>query len=117
MRLGSIAREFSCVRIKDSTSSSGPCLLFGLATGRRRDAAVKYQRLSGVTQRFSRKQPYNCISDHVRDRPRHAVAAGYSTLMGEILNDNARPEAGEVCGAMDMGWAKLVGQIAHAYGK
>jgi hypothetical protein len=23
----------------------------------------------------------------------------------------------EVYGAMDMGWAKLVGQVAHAYGK
>ena len=35
----------------------------------------------------------------------------------EILKDNARPEAGDVYGAMDMGWAKLVGQIAQAYGK
>jgi hypothetical protein len=26
-------------------------------------------------------------------------------------------EAGEVYGAMDMPWAKLVGQIAQAYGK
>jgi hypothetical protein len=41
----------------------------------------------------------------------------YTTLIVEILKDNARPEAGEVYGAMDMGWAKLVGQIAHAYGK
>jgi hypothetical protein len=38
-------------------------------------------------------------------------------LMVEILKDNARPEAGEVYGAMDMDWAKLVGQIAHSYGK
>jgi hypothetical protein len=38
-------------------------------------------------------------------------------LMVEILKDNARPETGEVYGAMDMGWAKLVGQIAQAYGK
>ena len=38
-------------------------------------------------------------------------------LMVEILKDNARPEAGEICGAMDMAWAKLVGQIAQAYGK
>jgi hypothetical protein len=37
--------------------------------------------------------------------------------MVEILKDNARPEAGEVYGAMDMAWAKLVGQIAHVYGK
>jgi hypothetical protein len=27
------------------------------------------------------------------------------------------PEAGPVYEAMDMDWAKLVGQIAHAYGK
>jgi hypothetical protein len=41
----------------------------------------------------------------------------YATLMVEILKDNARPEAGAVYGAMDMPWAKLVGQIAQAYGK
>ena len=29
--------------------------------------------------------------------------------MVEILGDNSRPEAGEVYGAMDMAWAKLVG--------
>src|SRR6516162_1831237 len=45
------------------------------------------------------------------------IVSDYSTLMVQILKDNARPEAGEVYGAMDMGWAKLVGQIAHAYGK
>jgi hypothetical protein len=37
------------------------------------------------------------------------------------LSQNASPsrsfEAGAVYGAMDMPWAKLVGQIAHAYGK
>jgi hypothetical protein len=36
--------------------------------------------------------------------------------MVEILKDNARPEAGEVYGAMD-NLAKLVGQIAQAYRK
>ena len=36
---------------------------------------------------------------------------------GNLEKDNARPEAGEVYGAMDMPWAKLVGQIAEAYGK
>ena len=45
------------------------------------------------------------------------IVSDYATLMVEILKDNARPEAGEVYGAMDMPWAKLVGQIAHAYGK
>jgi nicotinamidase-related amidase len=41
----------------------------------------------------------------------------YATLIVEILKDNARPEAAAVYEAMDMPWAKLVGQIAHAYGK
>jgi isochorismate hydrolase len=45
------------------------------------------------------------------------IISDYATLMVEILKDNARPEAGSVYGAMDMPWAKLVGQIAHAYGK
>ena len=45
------------------------------------------------------------------------VVSDYCTLMVEILKDNLRPEAGPVYGAMDMDWAKLVGQIAHAYGK
>jgi hypothetical protein len=45
------------------------------------------------------------------------ILSDYATLMVEILRDNARPEAVEVCGAIDMGWAKLVGQIARAYGK
>ena len=38
------------------------------------------------------------------------ILSDYATLMVEILKDNARPEAGKVYGAMDMGWAKLVGQ-------
>ena len=45
------------------------------------------------------------------------IVSDYATLMVEILKDNARPEAGEVYSAMDMGWAKLVGQISQAYGK
>src|SRR5207302_7402418 len=45
------------------------------------------------------------------------IVSDYTTLIVEILKDNARPEAGEVYAAMDMGWAKLVGQIAQAYGK
>jgi hypothetical protein len=45
------------------------------------------------------------------------IRSDYATLMVEILKDNARPEAGAVCGAMDMPWFKLVGQIAQAYGK
>jgi len=45
------------------------------------------------------------------------IISDYATLMVEILKDNARPEAGAVYAAMDMGWAKLVGQIAQAFGK
>jgi nicotinamidase-related amidase len=45
------------------------------------------------------------------------ILSDYATLMVEILGDNARPEAAVVYGAMDMAWAKLVGQIAQAYGK
>ena len=45
------------------------------------------------------------------------LLSGTKTLRLVILKDNARPEAGEVYGAMDVGWAKLVGQIAQAYGK
>jgi nicotinamidase-related amidase len=45
------------------------------------------------------------------------IVSDYATLMVEILKDNARPEAGAVYDALDMPWAKLVGQIAHAYGK
>jgi hypothetical protein len=45
--------------------------------------------------------------------------SGIEPLLGRdgIIKDNARPEAGAVYGAMDMPWAKLVGQIAQAYGK
>jgi nicotinamidase-related amidase len=45
------------------------------------------------------------------------IVADYASLMVEILKDNLRPDAGAIYGAMDMPWAKLVGQIAHAYGK
>jgi nicotinamidase-related amidase len=45
------------------------------------------------------------------------ILSDYATLMVEILEDNGRPEAAAVYAAMDMPWAKLVGQIAHAYGK
>ena len=45
------------------------------------------------------------------------ILSDYATLMVEILKDNARPEAGAVYEAMDMPWAKLVGQIAQAYGR
>src|ERR1700728_2504490 len=45
------------------------------------------------------------------------ILSDYATLMVEILKDNARPEAAAVYGAMDMPWAKLVGQVAQAHGK
>jgi len=43
------------------------------------------------------------------------ILSDYATLMVEILKDNARPEAAAVYEAMDMPWAKLVGQIAQAH--
>ena len=45
------------------------------------------------------------------------VVTDYASLMVEILKENLRPDAGAIYGAIDMPWAKLVGQIAHAYGK
>ena len=45
------------------------------------------------------------------------IVSDYATLMVEILKDNGRPEAGAVYGAMDMDWAKLVGQMAQAHAK
>jgi hypothetical protein len=45
------------------------------------------------------------------------ILSDYATLMMEILKDNARPEAADVYGAMDMPWAKLLGQVAQAYRK
>jgi nicotinamidase-related amidase len=45
------------------------------------------------------------------------ILSDYATLMVEILKDNLRPEAAAVYAAMDMPWAKLVGQIAQVYGK
>ena len=45
------------------------------------------------------------------------ILSDYATLMVEILKDNGRPEAAAVYAAMDMPWAKLVGQVAEAYAK
>jgi nicotinamidase-related amidase len=42
------------------------------------------------------------------------VIADGASLMVEILADNASPAAGEVYGALDMDWAKLVGQVRQA---
>ena len=41
----------------------------------------------------------------------------YTTLMVELLKDNAPPEAAVVYDATDMPWAKLVSQVARAYAK
>lgn len=46
----------------------------------------------------------------------HYPRAEWLPRFSDYLKDNARPEAGEIYRAMDMGWAKLVGQIAQAYG-
>jgi len=53
----------------------------------------------------------------IRMQQAGVVVSDYATLIIEILRDNSRPEAGAVYEALDMPWAKLVGQIAHAYGQ
>jgi nicotinamidase-related amidase len=45
------------------------------------------------------------------------ILSDYASLMIEVLKDNASPLAGSVYTALDMPWAKLVGQIAKAFGK
>jgi nicotinamidase-related amidase len=45
------------------------------------------------------------------------ILSDHATLMMEILKDNGRAEAGAVYKAIDMDWAKLVGQIAQANAK
>jgi nicotinamidase-related amidase len=40
------------------------------------------------------------------------ILSDYATLMIEVLKDNSRPEAAAVYRAIEMDWAKLVGQIA-----
>ena len=45
------------------------------------------------------------------------ILSDYCTLMIEILKDNANPLAAGVYSALDMAWAKLVGQLANAHGK
>ena len=44
------------------------------------------------------------------------IISDHATLMMEIMKDNNRPETGAVYGALDMDWAKLVGQLAQAHG-
>ncbi len=45
------------------------------------------------------------------------VVSDYATLMVEVLHDNAAPESAAVYDALDMPWAKLVGQIVGHYAK
>jgi nicotinamidase-related amidase len=45
------------------------------------------------------------------------ILSDFATLMVEILKDNGRPEVGAVYAAIDMDWAKLVGQIAQGSAK
>lgn len=45
------------------------------------------------------------------------IVCDYASLIVEMLKDNSRPDAGAIYGAIDMPWAKLVGQIAQPYGK
>jgi nicotinamidase-related amidase len=40
------------------------------------------------------------------------ILSDYATLMIEVLKDNGQPQAAAVYGAIEMDWAKLVGQVA-----
>lgn len=42
------------------------------------------------------------------------ILSDYATLMVEILKDNAAPASPALYDAMDMAWAKLVGQVVQA---
>ena len=67
---------------------------------------------------FARQaRPAHATPSEIGQGQAGVILSDYATLMVEILKDNARPEAGAVYGAIDMPWAKRVGQIAHAYGK
>jgi len=43
------------------------------------------------------------------------IVSDHATLMMEIMKDNGRPEAVAVYGAIDMDWAKFVGQLAQVH--
>jgi nicotinamidase-related amidase len=45
------------------------------------------------------------------------IVSDFATLMMEIMKDNGRPETGAVYAALDMDWAKLVGQLADAHAR
>src|ERR1700750_2256171 len=53
----------------------------------------------------------------LRMRQAGVITTDYASLMVEILKDNSRPDAAAVYGAIDMPWAKLVGQIAQEYSR
>jgi len=71
-----------------------------------------------------------CRRRRLRDLQRHQAAARHRTIdaggrdrlrlrdLDDGGDERQQPaEAGAVYGAIDMDWAKLVGQLAHAYGK
>jgi hypothetical protein len=45
------------------------------------------------------------------------ITTDYASVMVEIVKDNSRPDAAAIYGAIDMLWARLVGQIAQAYSR
>lgn len=80
------------------------------AVGRGFDAYVAVD----TSETFSETKKTGRSLAHAASR---LIVSDYASLMVEILKDNTRPEAGAVYGAIDMPWAKLVGQIAQAYAK
>ena len=43
------------------------------------------------------------------------IVTDYCTVSVEMLKDNASPKAGALYGALDMGFARLIGQLAGAF--
>ena len=43
------------------------------------------------------------------------IVTDYATVAVEMLKDNASPKAGDLYAALDMPWARLVGQLAGAF--
>src|SRR5262245_56654794 len=80
--------------------------------------AVNMERVgSGSPSAVFRKANVLQILSEKACWPVGVILSDYATLMVEILKDNARPEAGPLYGAIDMAWAKLVGQMAQVHGK
>jgi hypothetical protein len=74
-------------------------------------------RGQGQSRRLCVAAESRCDADREGRDQRGLGDAVATESHNEILQDHSRPDAGAIYGAIDMPWAKLVGQIAQAYGK